>query len=615
MLNNILHFSGNFVFQMPRYNNDPQRDTMSHPEDKFDGSKTSEEVFKLCGSDPSRYFEFVFRNVKVNQVTYNDYTVVTDATDDFVIGQKILLYGLMVDVSPSAVCSQLFASTLKVGNLLAGNLQTAIQSDLRINIRPQNTTNPFSSENAGAHFETIINLTDKTSPEDSRFLSELGDMTQLEFYMHLNRYTVWNTEIVGHDQDKLNGDVYGYIRPAIQSHGNNGFRVKSRRIVAHPDLKNSSKLLNIFLGKIPLTRNTDIDGTYDILKSDKLLVLRCLDFIPFLDRDRNTPTDMGIVKEYIVFLVDQSTQEQFKLGSFKGDRAELQRSGGIFVSPIPEKVLTKENLILLIQVLHSNDDHDNIMPLMIESKWDLTLESKRAIALGSKQFADITARIYHLNKPAANCPVRLSVQPSAEMLFLESRNESSPIVAIWKQTPGDISQKFSDSDGRVVARVEAINLENLEEPIFDPVKNTNVKGELDWDRYYGNYVYMDIENESRLFQYEHKEQIEIAVRVLHVIEKNDYEYSGATFDSFIFPKLLKFYVRYFPWLHTNETQNDMYMQFLNLEDYNSFSSKILEALRRLSLENDNWDKMPRSRDFPLGGVELLTFWLTKGMPK
>jgi hypothetical protein len=140
-----------------------------------------------------------------------------------------------------------------------------------------------------------------------------------------------------------------------------------------------------------------------------------------------------------------------RIGSFKGDRADLQRSGGIFVSSIPEKALTKENLILLVQVLHSSGNHDNIMPLMIESMWDLTLESKRAVTLGCKQFADITARIYHLNRPAPNCPARLSVQPSAEKLFLESSNESSPIVANWKQNPEDIGQIFSDSDGRVVA--------------------------------------------------------------------------------------------------------------------------------------------------------------------
>jgi hypothetical protein len=520
----------------------------------------------------------------------------------------------MVDVSPSAICAQLFSSTLKVGNLLAGKIQTAIQSDLRTNIRPPNVANPFSPENAGANFETIIDLTDKTSPEESRFLKELGEITQLEFYMHLNRYTLWNTDIQGHDQEKLNGYVYGYIRPIIHYIDNDGLRIKSRRIVADPNLKNSPKLLSAFLGKVPLTRNTDIDGTYDILKSDRLLVLRYLNFIPILDRNGNTPTDTSTVKGYAVSLVNESTHDHFKLGSFKGDRLEMQRTGGVAIFSIPEKALHKGDLTLLVEVL----DKDDSWPLMIESRWDLVLESRRGVTLGSKQFADIIARIYYLNRPAPNCPVSLSVQPSGDTFFLRSSNRRSPIVARWSENTDDNNNnlKFSDCDGRVVARVEAINLENLEQPIFDPVKNIYVKGELDWDRYYGNYVYMDIENESRIFQYQHREQIEIAVRVLHVVQiKDDMSYEGVTFNNSIFPKLLKYYVRYFPWLHTLETQNDTYVQFLNLENYDDVSNNIAEITRRLNLNHDNWDKMPRSRDFPIGGAELISHWLVKGMPK
>ena len=101
--------------------------------------------------------------------------------------------------------------------------------------------------------------------------------------------------------------------------------------------------------------------------------------------------------------------------------------------------------------------------------------------------------VQQLNRPAQNCPIRLSVQPSADIFFLRSSNRRSPIVEKWKKNQENNNKLFSDSNGKVVARVEAINLENLEEAIFDPVKNTYVKGELDWDRYYGNYVYWTYE--------------------------------------------------------------------------------------------------------------------------
>jgi hypothetical protein len=95
----------------------------------------------------------------------------------------------MPDVSPSAVCAQLFGATLKVRNLLSGKLRKAIQSDLRTNLRPLDAVDPWHPEHAGAHFQTILDLTDKTSPKESRFLTDLGDVSKLELHMHLNRYT------------------------------------------------------------------------------------------------------------------------------------------------------------------------------------------------------------------------------------------------------------------------------------------------------------------------------------------------------------------------------------------------------------------------------------------
>jgi hypothetical protein len=592
---------------MPEYDNRPEYKGI-----KFDPTLVADKVYENCGCDPEHYFEFIFRNVKVSQVTYRDGTSVTQG--DSIIERPVLLYGLMPDVSPSAIGAQLFAASMKVGNLLSGRLRKAIQSDLRINVRPPNASQLFSPETAGAHFESVLDLTDKTSPQESRFLSELGEITQLEFYMHLNRYTVWNTQISGYSQDRLNGDVYGYIRPIVSVRDNNNIRIKGRRLVAHPDIENESKeLADTFLGSIPLTRNTDIDGTYDILRADRLLTLRYLDFIPLLDRDNTTPTDKGIVKEYVVYFTDKQKDNNFlKVGSFKGDHKEMQRTGGLLVFQLLAEVMDRDSDLRLV-VKASNNDHD--VPLMLESDWDLVLESERGITIGSSNTTDVFARVYYLNKPWPNCPVRLLIQPSGEIPFLDKKkNKRSPIVAKWRPENREL---LSDANGIVKCTVQAIDLENLQTEVFDPVKNEYVKGELEWDRYYGNYVYLEIDNDLRKFQYTHVEQIEIPVRVLHTLEKPEViaAQDKITFTDYIFPKLLKYYVRYFPWIHTFQRPDDTYRQFLDLENYDQVSNRIFEIIRRLDLDNDEWDKMPRSRDFPIGGVDLIRYWLLKGMPR
>ena len=62
-------------------------------------------------------------------MTYQDGS--TAINGDSVLGQRIRLNGIMTDVSPSAVGAQLFAATMKVGNLMSGKLHKAIQSDLQ----------------------------------------------------------------------------------------------------------------------------------------------------------------------------------------------------------------------------------------------------------------------------------------------------------------------------------------------------------------------------------------------------------------------------------------------------------------------------------------------------
>ena len=56
-------------------------------------------------------------------------------------------------------------------------------------------------------------------------------------------------------------------------------------------------------------------------------------------------------------------------------------------------------------------------------------------------------------------------------------------------------------------------------------------------------------------------------------------------------------------------------QFLNFENYDEVRNRITEIIRRLSLNDNEWNKMPRSRDFPIGGVQLIMRWLVEGMPE
>jgi hypothetical protein len=52
---------------------------------------------------------------------------------------------------------------------------------------------------------------------------------------------------------------------------------------------------------------------------------------------------------------------------------------------------------------------------------------------------------------------------------------------------------------------------------------------------------------------------------------------------------------------------------INLKDLTSIKNYLPEIIRRLSLDQNNWDKMPRSRDFPINGAKLIQQWQKEGM--
>jgi hypothetical protein len=295
----------------------------------------------------------------------------------------------------------------------------------------------------------------------------------------------------------------------------------------------------------------------------------------------------------------------------------MRRTGGIIVFQLPNAVLNRDDLMLMVKVGYK----DAQIPLMIESKWDLVLENDLGHIIPSGGLANIVARVFYLNRPAPGTLVRLQVQPEGKE-GTRNANVRSPIVAKWKSDKKMVSDPdgtvnflaTSDINGLVKATVEAVDLENVQS-IYDPVTDKDLEGNLPWDRYYGNYVYMEIDNDLRKFQPRHVEQIEIPIRVLHVVKENMFP-EKLSFKEHIFPYLLRYYVRYFPWLHTSQDEKDHgYTQFLNLESYDDVSKKIGRIIDYLSLDNNNWYKMPRSRDFPINGLQLIKRWQEHGMPQ
>jgi hypothetical protein len=586
----LLHFYGRFNFQAPTYNNDP-----TEQEIPFDPNVEKEKVLEYCGCDPSHYFEFSFRNVTVNQVTYDDGSIALEG--DSIVGQNVILIGFLPDVSPSAVCGQLFGGKVKIGNLLSGTLRKSMQSPLRLNIRPIVYSR---GQCQGAHFRTQLDITSRQLASESRYIHELNKISSVEFCFHVNRYNFWKTK----DQpieDRLNGDVYGYIRQIEPGTDKSGLRIKGRRIIAHPDMKVGSEVEKVFIASSSfpegLSPETEIEGTYDILKDGQLIALHYLDFIPIIDRkNRQTPSDEGGNVEGYELTFTNVDNESIKVGSFKGDHIETQHNGGTVVFQIPEGLSIRDDLMLVVKVKMKNG---NVEPLMIESDLDLVLESERGLTVGSKQTGDVRAQVFYKNRPLSGQKVRLRTSSYMD-------NPFSPIVAYFEE-----GELVTGDDGKIKATVRTVDLENSP-VIYDPVTKHYLMGVLPWDRYYGNYVYLEIDNALRRTYPDPIEQIQIPVRVLHTITPDVIKSTDINFRHHIFPQLFKYYVRYFPWLHVIDNGNN-YEQFLNLQDYDSVRSNIDEMINRLDMKDDELNKMPRSRDFPVDGVELLRLWREKGL--
>ena len=312
----ILHFSGKFKYQPPKYNNEP-----GNPERFFDASLTPGHVHEKIteGVEPLQYFEFGFYDVFVRKVTYDDGTSVTDEKDDSVICKKIQLKGLLVDTAPHLERGRLYAAEIRILDLLMGRLELAVQSDLFrtiVNDEIAGVQSLTADFEANLHDVTILqNIF--VSNKSSRYLREF-DNGELKIYFHVSQFSF----------KTLEEKIFGYIGPRTPVESSKGIRISKRRVLITPnidtELIKDLGIENHNTESEDVFRN-DLEGTFEILEEDRLTLLRFLNFIPFTDLSYSIP------KGYRFFTV--LVYNRKKIDSMPGqeiylDSNSISKSGG-----------------------------------------------------------------------------------------------------------------------------------------------------------------------------------------------------------------------------------------------------------------------------------------------
>jgi hypothetical protein len=100
-------------------------------------------------------------------------------------------------------------------------------------------------------------------------------------------------------------------------------------------------------------------------------------------------------------------------------------------------------------------------------------------------------------------------------------DESSPMVAKFTK------QEDTTSNWNISAIIQAHDLERSDE-IDDPVTKGNLKGNLPWDRYYGNVVSIKINDRTNP-----DVQFDIPVRVLHIVNSDEIPKNKISFKNHI----------------------------------------------------------------------------------
>jgi hypothetical protein len=617
----ILHFSGKFKYYPPIYNNEP-RNSEKYFNPQIDPETVKRKITNRV--DPLKYFEFEFSDVYIRKVTYNDTSFSTEKNQDEIIGKKILLKGLLVDVSPHLERGRLFAGEIRIIDFMMGKLELAVQSDLFETIR--NDTDK-GAQTLSANFESKIydlNYLENMflTVDNSRFLRELQTNN---FKIHYN--------VRKFDFNSLEGEINGYFGPYIAEENSEGVRLSGRRLLINPEIdskvKSDLSLENIENESEDVFRY-DLELTYEIVAEKRMLILRYLQAIPFIDVNDNIPRD------YHFFIVLLYKGKRIKIGpnltfEINLDPQNIILSGGTHILHIPSIVKELDKLQLEIEVTR---DSKNFYKYMKEPKYDLSfINNQKFLILESNEKRELQIRIFKENR-ITNKDIDLEIG--------HYEVDRSPTVAFC-------NEKLITKDGITVCYIQALNLENSEE-IEDPISGVysdteeirvKLSGDLPWDRYYGNYVYVklkDKENKKKsIIKYN------IPVRVLHSIDLKKAKeelLDGLNREGIqkVVTKMLTYYTRYYPWLHVeyrykvslNNPPQLVYNQFLKITEFLNFIeeedlnhwhivehtvTKINHFLERLEKDDHDWKKMPRSRDFPFHGVEFFKMWKTSIIDK
>ena len=617
----ILHFSGKFKYYPPIYNNEP-RNSEKYFNPQIDPETVKSKITN--GVDPLKYFEFEFSDVYIRKVTYKDTSFSTEKNQDEIIGKKILLKGLLVDVSPHLERGRLFAGEIRIIDFMMGKLELAVQSDL---------------------FETIRNDTDKGAQTlSANFESKIYDLNYLEnmfltvdnsrFFreLQINNFKI-HYNVRKFDFNSLEGEINGYLGPYIADENTEGIRLSGRRLLINPEIdskvKSDLSLENIENESEDVFRY-DLELTYEIVAEKRMLILRYLQAIPFIDVNDNIPRD------YHFFIILLYEGKRIKIGAnltfeINLDPHNIILSGGTHILHIPSIVKELDKLQLEIEVTR---DSKNFYKYMKEPKYDLSfINNQKFLILESNEKRELQIRIFKENR-ITNKDIDLEIG--------HYEVDRSPTVAFC-------NEKLITKDGITACYIQALNLENSDE-IEDPISGVypdteeirvKLSGDLPWDRYYGNYVYVKLkdkeDNKKSIIKYN------IPVRVLHSIDLKKAKeelLDGLNREGIqeVVTKMLTYYTRYYPWLHveyrykvslTNPPQL-VYNQFLKITEFLNFIeeedlnhwhivehtvTKINHFLERLEKDDHDWKKMPRSRDFPFHGVEFFQMWKTSIIDK
>jgi hypothetical protein len=637
-----LHFSGKFKNQPPLYNNIP-----SNTEKYFDDSIPKETVKEKIteGVDPVEYFEFKFHDVFIRKVTYDDGTSANEKEKDAVIGKRLMLKGLLVDVAPHLLRSRLFAGEFRIIDLMMGKLEESLESDLFTTIMGNEVSDdeidpplPYSADFECKICDIESLASDFISKHNSRFISECDlENSNFKIYFHLSKFYF----------SKLEGEVHGYIGLQVPELDDHHVRIQGRRLLVDPSitevLKDDFKI-DPYGEESNQVGRYDLEGTYEILAEKRLVVLRYLNFIPYVDNNNTTPPGY----RFFVNLLNNGTEiESLLPEEIKVDRDSVSHSGGICIVQFPGNI---EDLSKLSMSVITKKNNEKTQTFMIEPEYDLLIDNdKKYLILESGKKEELKIQLYEKNRPSKNRNIRVILD--------DYENASSPKVAWWTK-----KEATCNEDSLLTCYVQAHDLENSDEiddsviigvneekkQIFDEKKTSDEEkkkvirgklfGDLPWDRYYGNYISVKIDNNSVRSDSKKQPTIKfnIPVRVLHTVrldEKLKRDIDGLNKEKIqeVMTKILSYYVRYYPWLHTQYSYTGLppdparfgYSQFLKIREFliyvdgNDLDNwellqrcvdNINHFLDRLIRDDNDWKKMPRSRDFPFNGVEFLKMY-------